>query len=252
MGGDQCCDTTLQGLPQVLRRRRRALDRGCDPVTPSTDGGLHLLEELAGAHELLPPGKHLAAQEGAVGHARDHVITRPVEFLVHGGEERCTRRLLGMAGLGKGLGPARQGPDGSLEGLTDHDRACPAVIGQGIEPALEPRHGLRRQEAFRGERRLGDGEDGRGREALLTEHGHQMGANLVDRVRRDTVEDDRDSGPPLGGGPEQIPWHGIGIARSRGDEEPEVGRGEQLAGQLTVGGDNGVDVRRVEKGHARG
>ena len=35
-------------------------------------------------------------------------------------------------------------------------------------------------------------------------------------------------GAPVGGGAQQVPRHGIGVARRGGDEEPQVGGGEQL------------------------
>jgi hypothetical protein len=71
--------------------------------------------------------------------------------------------------------------------------------------------------------------------------------DLPHRRRRDPVADHRERGAAALGGVQQVPRHGVGVPGRGGDEDPQVGGGEQLRGQLPVAGDDRVDVRRVEQ-----
>ena len=73
-----------------------------------------------------------------------------------------------------------------------------------------------------------------------------MRGYLVHRCRRHTVEHDGDNGLSLGGGAEVLPRDGVGVARCRGDEQPQVGGGEKLGRQRPVLRDDRVDVGRIE------
>ncbi len=55
---------------------------------------------------------------------------------------------------------------------------------------------------------------------------------------------------PGGGVQEQLPGDGVGVAVGRGDEDPQVGRGEQLAGEPAVVIGDGVDVRGIQQRNA--
>ena len=66
------------------------------------------------------------------------------------------------------------------------------------------------------------------------------------------VEHDRERRPAVRRRAQHRPRHGVGVAGRRRHEQPEVGGGEQLAGQLAVGLDDGVEVGRVEQRQALG
>ena len=93
----------------------------------------------------------------------------------------------------------------------------------------------------------GHGEQRRVLEPTLGEHPGQVPAHLGDGAGRGPVEHDRHGGAALGGLLEEAPRHLVGVARGRGDEQPEVGGREQLRGQAAVALHDGVDVGRVEQ-----
>jgi hypothetical protein len=78
-------------------------------------------------------------------------------------------------------------------------------------------------------------------------------------VRRDVVlgalgypvEQHRQRGAALLRGLQDVPRHGVRIAGGGGDEQPEVGCGEQLRREPPVGRHDGVDVGSVEEGEPR-
>jgi hypothetical protein len=61
------------------------------------------------------------------------------------------------------------------------------------------------------------------------------------------VEHDRQRRAAVAGGVQQVPGHRVGVAGGGRDEQPGVGGGEQLAGEVAVGLDDRVDVGRVEQ-----
>ena len=63
-------------------------------------------------------------------------------------------------------------------------------------------------------------------------------------TRSSTIATD---GAAFGGLAQQVPGHGVGVAGGGGDEQPQVGGGEQLGGQLPVGPDDRVDVGGVQQ-----
>ena len=69
---------------------------------------------------------------------------------------------------------------------------------------------------------------------LLGEHRREVSADLVDGLRRDPVEHDRDGRAAGDGVAQELPGHGVGIARGRRDEHPHVRGREQLGRELAV------------------
>ena len=47
---------------------------------------------------------------------------------------------------------------------------------------------------------------------------------------------------PLGRGPQVLPGDGVGVARRRGDEDPQVRPGQERGGQVPVVLDHGVNI----------
>ena len=64
---------------------------------------------------------------------------------------------------------------------------------------------------------------------------------------RHPVADDRERGAAALGGVQQVPRHGVGVPGRGGDEDPQVGRGEQLRGQLAVAATTESTSGRVEQ-----
>ena len=75
-----------------------------------------------------------------------------------------------------------------------------------------------------------------------------MRGDLVRGLGRHAVEHDGQRGAALLRGPQEVPGDRVGVAGRGRDEEPQVGGGEQLGGELAVGGDDRVDVGGVEQG----
>ena len=115
-------------------------------------------------------------------------------------------------------------------------RAVGRVCSAGRQPVLELG--------------LDDREDRGLVEPLLAQHRGEVGADLVDRRRGYPVEDDGDGRAALGRVAQQLPRDGVGVARSRRDEDPQVRGGEQLGREAAVGLDDAVDVGGVEQGQA--
>ena len=69
-------------------------------------------------------------------------------------------------------------------------------------------------------------------------------------LRRGAVEHDRHGGAALGGLLEEAPRHLVGVARGRGDEQPQVGGREQLGGEAAVALLDRVDVGGVQQRQA--
>ena len=76
----------------------------------------------------------------------------------------------------------------------------------------------------------------------------QVRGDVVLGARRHPVEHDGQRGAALLRGLQEVPRHRVGVAGGGGDEQPEVGGGEQLGGEPAVGADHGVDVGGVEDG----
>jgi hypothetical protein len=62
------------------------------------------------------------------------------------------------------------------------------------------------------------------------------------------VENERKRCPPFACRTEELPRHRVGIAGGGRNEEPPVGRGQELVGERAILGEDGVDVGRVEEG----
>jgi hypothetical protein len=225
---------------------RLALEPAADPVADPTDTGLQGAQQLTGADELLPPGEDLAAQEAAVGGRLGHVAPRLVVGPDHVVAEPSGHLDLGRVGDRHLLGPPGDRPDGPVEGLPDDRRAGGRVGGEPLEPGADLHDLGDRQQPGLVDGPLLHGEERRALEAALAEHLLQVRGDLVASAGWDPVEHDRDRRAALGGRPQEVPGHLVGVTRGRGDEEPEVCGRQQLGGEGAVADLDGVDVRGVE------
>ena len=73
-----------------------------------------------------------------------------------------------------------------------------------------------------------------------------MRGNLAAGVLGHAVENERERRAAVARRTEELPRHRIGLAGGGRDEEPSVGRREELAGENTVLGEDGVNVGRVQ------
>ena len=128
----------------VWRASPRSPEGGGLPLTAAVmrsrsrdDRGLHLTEELARPHELLPAGQHLPAQQRPVGHALLDVREGLGVGVVAGRTQRAGGSLLGCAGLDQLEGAPVERVQSAREGLADHAGPGAGVAGQGREPGLE-------------------------------------------------------------------------------------------------------------------
>ena len=159
--------------------------------------------------------------------------------------------LLGC-GVGEHADPAVDRVEGPAEGVAHDHGARPGVVGQGSEPVAQAGDLGGQQQPVRAERDFADREDRGQRQSLLLEHPRQMLADLLDGLRRHPVEHDGDRRTSFGGLPQQRPRDGIGIPSRGCHEEPEVSGRQELRREIAVGGDDRVDVRRVEQGQPAG
>ena len=95
--------------------------------------------------------------------------------------------------------------------------------------------------------RLGDDEQPGPAQAFPAEHRLQVGADLGFSGRRHPVQHHGHRDVAGGRVQQQPPGHGVGVAVGGGDKHPEVGRGQQLPGELAVVGGDGVDVGSVQQ-----
>ena len=135
--------------------------------------------------------------------------------------------------------------------LTTAPRAL-GVLGERLEPAADVGDGRRRQQPVVGDRGLVDGEQRGVLEPAAGEHPGQVGGHGLHGVGGGAVEHDRDRGRALGGLAQVVPRHLVGVPGGRGDEQPQVGGGEQLGGQRAVALLDRVDVGGVEDGQPGG
>jgi len=77
----------------------------------------------------------------------------------------------------------------------------------------------------------------------LGEHGFQVGTHLFLWPCRDPDQHQGHGRAALPGLTQELPGHGVGISSGGGDEEPEIGCGQELGGQRPVCLGHGVDVR---------
>ena len=101
------------------------------------------------------------------------------------------------------------------------------------------------------QRGLRQDEQRRVAEMLLLQHLAQVRGDLVVGARRHPVEHDRDHGAPVAGRAQHAPRHRVGISRRGRHEQPQIGGGQQLVGQVPVRVHDRVDVRRVQQREAR-
>ncbi len=96
---------------------------------------------------------------------------------------------------------------------------------------------------------LADDEDRGLPQTCLTQATSQVRLDLVG-LRRHPVEHDRHRDVPGSGLTQVVPGHGVGVAGRGGDEDPQVGAGQQGGGQRPVVVGHGVDVRGVQQREA--
>ena len=116
LAAQQRLQTRADGHLEIADAGRLALDGRGDPVPQPADLLLHGPEELTGADELLPPGQHLAPQQGAVGRLHpdgaDGFGVRGIDLaaqLVEGGSLLVQRlRDSGCPARDRGDGPVQR------------------------------------------------------------------------------------------------------------------------------------------------
>ena len=234
----------LVGLPRL------ALEGGHHAIPQPADLLLDRPEELPGADEVVPAIQHLAAQQAAVRGLHRH---RPRGLGV-GLLGVAAQGLQGGGLIGDRLGDPRgvgdQRPDRTVKGLHHHRPAAHGVVGEFGQPAADRRDGRVRQQAFGVHLGFGDGEQRRGAQAPLAHHLAQVRGHLGHRGRRHAVEHHRHHRVAGGRRAQIVPGHGVGVTGGGGDEEPQVGGGQQLGRQRPVLGDHRVDVGGVQDGQA--
>ena len=135
---DQGGDPAVQSLVEVAGRRCGPLECSDHPVPPAAHCGLDGAEELAGTHELLPPGQDLPAQQAAVAHSPANLVQSPLELLVAGScQGEAGGRLL-PAGPHELLSAAGQGRHRTPKGLRDDDLSGDGVVSESLEPRAQP------------------------------------------------------------------------------------------------------------------
>ena len=235
-----CCGLPLTALTTRSRSR---------PTLVSSDA-----QQLAGADELLPAGQHLAAQQGAVGRGLvDRRRSRRSYAASASARSRARRRpARRRASATSWVRRARVRIAPSSVCLTTAARASASAASDG-----RASRGCRRPPRPAAARRrrpvpsvtVNSGESLRPRAG---EHPGQVGGDRVDGLRRGAVEHDRHRGRLRSAAwREEVPRHLVGVAGGRGDEEPQVGGGEQLGGQRPVALLDRVDVGGVEDRQAR-
>ena len=245
---DQRLQARLDGDRDPLGVLRLALDRVDHSIADPAHPGLQRLEQLAGADELLPARQHLATQQGPVGRRLGDrgdgaVVGRVgVRAQLRGSLDLVADRVR------DGVRPAARGADRALERLLDHRASGLRVGGQRRQPGPDLGHVVGRQQALVVELALGDDEQRGVLEAPAGQHPREVGRHRLGGLLGGAVEHDRDRRGPLRGLLEEAPRHLVGVARGGGDEQPEVGGGQQLGGELAVALLDGVDVGRVQDG----
>ena len=191
-------------------------------------------QELAGADELLPAGQHLAAQQPAVAQALLDRARAP--------RGRRARTRSSRARGGRGLVVGRVG-----EPVDGRDQRGERAVERSAGPRRRGRR--RRRRAGRTSRAAGRcrgraaGPGRRRRSPAARTAAPRRGrwrpasrrrcaGDLVGGLRRHPVEHQRDHGAAQPGGAQQLPRHGVGVAGRGRDEQPQVGRGQQLRGEL--------------------
>ena len=133
---------------------------------------------------------------------------------------------------------------------TSPARACPSAASS----SSHARTGRERRGRAGGRpraappRRPAAGRPARPRSASML---RRCAATSGDGLGRDAVEHERQRGAAVARRLQQLPRHGVGVAGGGRDEQPRVGRGEQLPRERAVGLHHRVDVGRVEQGEAR-
>ena len=105
---------------------------------------------------------------------------------------------------------------------------------------------LGRQQPLVGDLALVDDEERGVLEPARGEHPGQVAGDGLDGIGRGAVEHHGHCGGAVGRELQELPGHLVGVARGRGDEDPQVGRGEQLGREDPVGLLDGVDVGSVQ------
>ena len=151
--------------------------------------------------------------------------------------------------------PARRARRSAAGGCRARRRGCGGRPRRGARRRAarsenQPRSGATTGSGSRPscQRRLGDDEQRRAAQAVRGEHLLQVRGDVVLGARRHPVEHDGERGAAFLRGLQELPRHRVGVAGRGGDEQPEVGGGEQLGREPAVGGDHGVDVGGVEEG----
>ena len=144
-----------------------------------------------------------------------------------------------------------QRPDRPVQGLVHNPGSAHPVVRQRGQPAADGLHRGGGQQPLGIDGGLGHREQYRIAKAALAHHLSEVRRDLGHRPRRHPVQHDSNRGTPLRGRAQILPGHGVGVSSRRGDEQPQIGGGQQLGRELAVLRHHRVDVRRIEQGQAR-
>ncbi len=207
--------------------------------------------ELAAVRVVLPAGEHLAAQQPRVPRALVELLERgavgglglvaepgaQAHLGVDVGREPRHPELEGVEDAGHRLGEHRDPPVGVLRGLGQPvlDRLQHVDWQHAVQDA-----GLRDHEPLARD------------DAVGGEHGVEVGDELGAVGGRHAGQDDAESGAALPGVLQDLPHRRVRVPAGAGHEQPQVGRVEELVGEVVVRPHHGVDVGGVEERDALG
>jgi hypothetical protein len=105
-----------------------------------------------------------------------------------------------------------------------YDLGPAGLIGcQSRQPAPDRLDSARWQQTVGIDRSLGYGKQRRVTKTALAHQLAQMRRYLGHGARRHPIQHDRDGSTSVRCSTQKSPWHCVGVARRRGDEEPEIG-----------------------------
>ena len=240
-------DAAFEGVFYLLGGGGLTAQGGADAVAQATDGAVEGAEEVAGSHKVMPAREHFAAQQGAVGEGTVDGSQRVLVFFGYDAGERLVRRLLACLFGGEHLQVTGEGFDGTGEGLPGNGGAGGCVGAEFADPQGQRGETDGGEHAVFVARLFGDGVNQYGVDSGLVEHASQVVFDGLFVAFGHAVEHHGDSDGACGCFVEQFPGYGVGVAVGGGDEEPQVGGGEQLLGEGAVFLRDGVDIGCVNE-----
>ena len=198
----------------------------------------------------MPACQHLTAQQGAVGRLHRDLAPRLVELVGGVGTQPLQGEGLVVEVVGDLWGSFAHGPNRSGKGLQDDATTLVLVSGEPRQERANRGDGLVGQHPLGISDGLGDGEQRRLGKAAGGHELAQVRWHLSHGCRWHPITDDGDGGMASGGLVQEVPRNGVGVPCGGGDEEPQVGSLQELGSQVSIGGDDGIDVWGIEQGQA--